>query len=149
MLKGWPWPPHIPTHPPTFHTLPIHKRRLQNSVKPNSKALQKHLQLPLIIQVEKNTHLDNEQTRKSGTISQKWGIEFSLLEHSRKRHAQRNTLKTDGKTLHRGPNTWPSSPGLILHSVLVSEWDCYIFSDWQREQSCSWLEMVSEKGSVK
>lgn len=81
------WPPHTPTHPSTF----MHKRRLQNSVKPYSKPCINICSCSLTIQVQKNMHLDNKQTRKSGTIFQKWGIEFSFLDHSRKRRTEEHT----------------------------------------------------------
>lgn len=56
----------------------------------------------------------------------KWEAEFGLLDHSR-RHTQRNTLKTDGKTLHRGQMLDLPQQDLCLHSVLISEWDCWLF----------------------
>lgn len=50
--QGWP----LASTSTDIHALPIHKRRLQNSVKPNSKPCINFCSCLLTIQVQKNTH---------------------------------------------------------------------------------------------
>lgn len=108
--QGWP----LASTSTDIHDLPIHKRRLQNSVKPNSKPCINICSCLLTIQVQKNTHLDNEQIRKSGTISQKWEIEFSLLDHSRKRRTEEHT-----------ENRWQNASQGTKHLTFLTRTDVY------------------------
>lgn len=59
----------------------------------------------------------------------KWEVEFGLLDHSKRKHAE----EIDGKNFTRDKMLDLPHQDFCLHNVLISEWDSCIFIQLAKE----------------